>query len=66
MNEEAEVRVPCAKVEVEVLLPVAKLLRGCRSLGKDRNRAKASAHGEEKKIESNARSFQVDHIRSSH
>jgi len=33
MIEEADMRVPCAKVEVEVVLPVAKLLYGCRSLG---------------------------------
>lgn len=50
MNEEADMRVPCAKVEVEVVLPVAKLLRGCRSLGGDRKGVRTKANGEKKKI----------------
>jgi hypothetical protein len=35
-------------VEVEVVLPVAKLLRGCRSLGGDRKGAQTKADGEKK------------------
>jgi hypothetical protein len=58
-------RVPCAKVEVEVVLSVAKLLRGCGSLGRDRSVVKTESHCEEKKIESDARGFQVNHIPSS-
>jgi hypothetical protein len=49
MNEEADMRVPCAKVEVEVVLPVAKLLRGCRSLGGDRKEAKTKANGKKRR-----------------
>jgi hypothetical protein len=49
MYEEADMRVPCAKVEVEVVLPVAKLLRGCRSLGGDRKGVRTKTNGEKRR-----------------
>jgi hypothetical protein len=64
MNEEADVRVPRANVEVEVVLPVAKLLCGCRSLSRGWNGAKTEPRSEEKKIERDAGDLQVNHIRS--
>jgi hypothetical protein len=61
MNEEADMRVPCAKMKV--VLPVAKLLRGCRSLGGDRKGVKPKANGEKKKIQSDAGAQGHDFLR---
>jgi hypothetical protein len=65
LSDEADMLVPCANVEVEVVLPVAKPLLGCRSLRRYRNGAKTEPHGEEEKIECDAARFQVNHICSS-